>query len=74
MFNIADISGCISGLDRHRRDDEVYPFFFFKKIIIILKKVLKKFGGIKNMLYLCSVKVKQQRYEYNKVFLPRLWS
>ena len=27
-----------------------------KKIIIILKKVAKKFGGLKNMLYLCSRK------------------
>lgn len=27
-----------------------------KKIIIILKKVAKKFGRLKNMLYLCSKK------------------
>ena len=27
-----------------------------KKIIIILKKVAEKFGGLKNMLYLCSRK------------------
>ena len=53
MFNIADISGCISGSNEHRREDEVHSFF--KKIIIILKKVLKKFGGMKILLYLCSV-------------------
>ena len=29
-----------------------------KKIIIFLKKVNKKFGGKKKMLYLCSVKRK----------------
>lgn len=52
MFNIADISGDISGLDRHRRDDEVYPFFFKKKIIFFLKDFLKKvteiFGAFRN--------------------------
>ena len=41
MFNIADISGCISGLDRHRRDDDVYPFFL-KKNYFFLERFFEK--------------------------------
>ena len=51
MFNIADISGCISGLDRHRRDDEVYPFFLKKNYFFwkdFLKKVGEMFGAFRN--------------------------
>ena len=52
------ISGeLLSGEGKLSRTHIIYiGIVLSKKIIIILKKVAEKFGGLKNMLYLCSRK------------------
>lgn len=49
--------GCYQIANSRTRTHIIYiGIVLSEKIIIILKKVAEKFGGLKNMLYLCSRK------------------